>query len=81
MSLDALISVDTATAHLAGALGVPCHMPVAFNPDWRWLLDRRDSPWYASLTLHRQQHAHDWEPALTSIAADLRAEFEERANG
>ena len=81
MALDALVSVDTAAAHLAGALGVCCHMLLPFSPDWRWRLACRDSPWYASLTLHRQQCANIWDPAVTAAAAALCAQFKAQPNG
>ena len=52
--LDRLIAVDTASVHLAGALGRPVWTLLAFTPDWRWLLDRSDSPWYPTMRLFRQ---------------------------
>jgi ADP-heptose:LPS heptosyltransferase len=65
--------VDTSLAHLAGALGRPVDVLLPFAPDWRWLLGRRDSPWYASATLHRQDAPGDWSAALASLARDLSA--------
>ncbi len=62
--LDLLISVDTATAHLAGALGRPAWILLSFVPDWRWLVDRKDSPWYPSLRLFRQPHRLGWPDCL-----------------
>src|SRR5205085_11428292 len=53
-SLDLVITSDTATAHLAGALGVPVWVALPFAPDWRWLEDRADSPWYPTMRLFRQ---------------------------
>ncbi|WP_306590691.1 tetratricopeptide repeat protein [Geothrix sp. 21YS21S-4] len=71
--LDLLITVDTAAAHLAGALGVPTFLLLPFCPDWRWLLDRDDSPWYPSLRLYRQAFPGEWEPVLQQVAAELQA--------
>ncbi len=62
--LDLVISVDTAVAHLAGALGVRVWTLLAFASDWRWLLDRTDSPWYPTMRLFRQRTAGDWEEPL-----------------
>ncbi len=72
-SLDLVIAIDTAVAHLAGALGRPCWIMLPAIPDWRWLLERNDSPWYPSTTLFRQQTAGDWAPVLQDIQAELRA--------
>ncbi len=57
MNLDLVITSDTAVPHLAGALGVPVWMPVSALPEWRWLLDREDSPWYPTMRLFRQRTA------------------------
>lgn len=73
MHLDLLIAVDTAIVHLAGALGRPCWLLLPYAPDWRWLLDRADSPWYASLRLFRQPRPCDWETTVATVAACLRA--------
>jgi tetratricopeptide (TPR) repeat protein len=70
---DRVACVDTSLAHLAGALGRPVDVLLPFAPDWRWLLGRRDSPWYASATLHRQEAAGDWSAALESLGACLAA--------
>ncbi|MGA3066101.1 MAG: tetratricopeptide repeat protein [Tepidisphaeraceae bacterium] len=72
-NLDLVISVDTAAAHLAGALGKPVWMLVRFDPDWRWLLDRNDSPWYPTLRLFRQHQSGDWEEPIREIAQALAA--------
>ncbi len=72
-SLDVIVSVDTSVVHLAGALGRPVWILLPFNPDWRWLLNRADSPWYASAILYRQQGPSDWASALSRIATDLAA--------
>jgi hypothetical protein len=70
-NLDLVISVDTATAHLAAAMGKPTWILNRFDSDWRWLLGRDDSPWYRSVTLYRQDESQDWEPVLRRVAADL----------
>ena len=56
-NLDLVIACDTAVAHLAGALGVAVWVALPFVPDWRWLLDRSDSPWYPTMRLFRQKNA------------------------
>lgn len=78
--LDLLITVDTALAHLAGALGRPVWVALPFVPDWRWLLDRDDSPWYPTMRLFRQTSPGDWEGTFARIAQELaqlsaRAEY------
>ena len=69
--MDQVISVDTSVAHLSGALGRPTHVLLPPSPDWRWLQDRADSPWYASVTLHRQARGQGWEPTLRQLGATL----------
>jgi ADP-heptose:LPS heptosyltransferase len=59
--MDLVITIDNSTAHLAGALGVPVWVLVPFAPDWRWLLDREDSPWYPTMRLFRQPKIGDWQ--------------------
>lgn len=71
--MDVVISVDTSAAHLAGALGKPLWMLIPFVPDWRWMLERRDSPWYPTATLYRQPQQGDWVSALQQMRADLEA--------
>ena len=71
--LDLLITVDTSVAHLAGALGVPTLVLVPFVPDWRWMIDRSDTPWYRSVTLLRQSTIFDWCPVLAAARAHVDA--------
>lgn len=70
--LDLVISADTSVAHLAGSLGAPVWMLTPFAPDWRWLLEREDSPWYPSMRLFRQKIADDWGSVFDSVAVALR---------
>ena len=70
--LDLVISVDTAVAHLAGAMGEPVWVLSRFDNCWRWLMEREDSPWYPTLRLYRQAEPYAWGPVLERLAADLR---------
>jgi ADP-heptose:LPS heptosyltransferase len=70
--LDLVISSDTAVAHLAGALGRPVWVLLARNSDWRWLIDRPDSPWYPTMRLFRQWTLGDWVPVFEHVVASLR---------
>ena len=70
-NLDLIITSDTSIAHLAGALGYPTWVALKYVPDWRWLLDREDSPWYPSLRLFRQAAPGDWEGVLRRAAGEL----------
>ena len=69
--MDVVISVDTSVAHLASALGKETWVLLPYAPDWRWLLDRKDSPWYQSVRLYRQDEQRNWNNVLISVAADL----------
>ncbi len=71
-ALDLVITVDTAVAHLAGALARPAWVLLAHAPDWRWLLGRDDSPWYPTLRLFRQPRPGDWEKAILDLTASLK---------
>ncbi len=71
-SLDLVLAVDTAVVHLAGALGVQAWVLVPEPADWRWLLNRTDSPWYPSLRLFRQTRPTEWGPVLSEAAQALR---------
>jgi ADP-heptose:LPS heptosyltransferase len=72
-NLDLVISVDTSVAHLAGAMGKPAWTLLQRVPDWRWLMDREDSPWYPTMRLFRQSTAGDWKPVLIAVATALGA--------
>ena len=67
--LDLVIAVDTALAHLAGALAVPVWVPLPVAPDWRWLLEREDSPWYTTMRLFRQRQRGDWQEVFARVAS------------
>ena len=69
--LDLIITCDTALAHLAGALGRPTWIAIKRVPDWRWLLDRADCPWYPSVRLFRQTHRGDWRGVFDAMQAEL----------
>lgn len=73
--LDLVISIDTAVAHLAGALGKSTWVMLPFAPDWRWLLERSDSPWYPSMRLFRQESPGEWGSVIKNISADLSQKF------
>jgi len=70
-NLDLVISTCTSVPHLSGAMGVPTWVLLAHTPDWRWLLNRDDSPWYRSVKLYRQGADWDWDPVLKKVHADL----------
>ncbi|MEC4986491.1 MAG: tetratricopeptide repeat protein, partial [Oscillatoria sp. PMC 1076.18] len=70
--LDLVITIDTAVAHLAGALGKPVWTILSHAPDWRWLLDRQDSPWYPTMRLFRQEQPGDWQGVFTQIKQELQ---------
>lgn len=69
--VDLVISVDTSITHLSAALGKPTWILLPFSPDWRWLLDREDSPWYPSAKLYRQENTGNWHGILTRLNRDL----------
>jgi tetratricopeptide (TPR) repeat protein len=70
--VDLVISSDTAVVHLAGALGRPVWMLLEYVPDWRWMIDREDSPWYPTARLFRQRRAGDWEGVVASVSDELQ---------
>jgi hypothetical protein len=71
-AMDLVISIDNSTVHMAGALNVPVWVMLPIVPDWRWMLNRTDSPWYSSVRLFRQTDAGDWLPVLAAIADELK---------
>ena len=71
--LDLVVSADTSVAHLAAAMGKPVWVLLAFSADWRWLLDRDDSPWYPTARLFRQSQRGDWSNVLENVSRELRA--------
>jgi tetratricopeptide (TPR) repeat protein len=70
-ALDLVISVDTAAAHLAGALGQPVWLLNRFDTDWRWMTDRADSPWYPTMRIFRQPRRGDWDSVISQVCAEL----------
>jgi hypothetical protein len=69
--VELVITVDTMIAHLAGALNKPVWVALKHEADWRWMSERKDSPWYPSMRLYRQQTPRDWAPVIAAIATDL----------
>jgi hypothetical protein len=77
-NLDLVISVDTSVAHLCGALGTSVWLLARYDADWRWLLDRSDSPWYPSMTIFRQSAPGNWDELIAQVVAALHAEINDR---
>ncbi|MHC4559809.1 MAG: glycosyltransferase family 9 protein, partial [Planctomycetota bacterium] len=71
-NLDIVISVDTSVLHLAGAMGKPVWALLPFAPEWRWMLNREDSPWYPTMRLFRQRSWSQWDPVFQQVAEELR---------
>ena len=69
--MDMVLSIDTSMAHLAGALGKPVWIMLPFSADWRWLLDRADTPWYPTARLFRQKQPGDWHGVVAEVARAL----------
>lgn len=78
--LDLVISVDSAPAHLAGALNVPVWILLAYSPDWRWLLGREDTMWYESARLFRQERAFDWSDVIATVVNELKIFAKQKKN-
>ena len=68
---DIVITIDTSVAHLSGALGKPTFILLPYLADWRWMMDREDSPWYPDIRLYRQPRPDDWGSVLKRVQADL----------
>jgi ADP-heptose:LPS heptosyltransferase len=79
--VDLVITVDTALAHLAGALGRPTWVILPFPGDWRWLRDRADSPWYPCLQLFRQSPRRRWDEVFSAVRGALVARLAGRTGG
>jgi uncharacterized protein (TIGR03032 family) len=77
--LDLVISVDTSVVHLAGALGRPVWTLLSYAPDWRWLLERTDTPWYPTMRLFRQQEPGNWQSAIAKVVDQLRVFSQSRS--
>ena len=70
--VDLVVSVDTSVVHLAGAMARPVFVLLPFQPDWRWLLARDDSPWYPTARLFRQPQPGDWDGVIAAVAGELK---------
>ncbi|MCF2972590.1 tetratricopeptide repeat protein [Synechococcus sp. Nb3U1] len=77
--LDLIITVDTSVGHLAGALGKPVWLLLSYSPDWRWLRERKDSPWYPTHQLYRQPSMGDWQSLFQELSQSLTNHVEQRA--
>jgi hypothetical protein len=76
-NLDLVIAVETGVAHLAGAMGIPVWALLHFVPDWRWLMNRENSPWYPTMRLFRQSVAGDWDGVIRNVAKALTRQAQE----
>jgi hypothetical protein len=76
-NLDLVITIDTAVAHLAGAMGKPAWTLIPFIPDFRWMLERTDTPWYPTMRLYRQKVSGDWSDPIARLKADLQQKVSE----
>jgi tetratricopeptide (TPR) repeat protein len=74
--MDLVISIDTSVVHVAGALGKPVWILLLWVAEWRWLMDRTDSPWYPTATLFRQQAADDWASVIGEVSTRLQSDFD-----
>jgi ADP-heptose:LPS heptosyltransferase len=72
-NLDLVITCDTAIGHVAGSLGIPVWLGLSFVSDWRWLLDRPDTPWYPTMRLFRQKELGKWDDIFANMARELES--------
>ena len=79
--VDLVITVDTALAHLAGAVGRPVWTLLAYAPDWRWMLGRDDTPWYPTMRLFRQPAPNDWGSVFREVRRELEARLAQPGGG
>ena len=70
-NLDLIVTVDTSTAHLAGAMGKPIWILNQFDSDWRYLLERTDCPWYPTAKIYRQMHPNNWDDVIERVRQNL----------
>jgi len=70
-----VISVDNSTVHMAGALGKPVWTLLPYVPEWRWMLDREDSPWYPTMRLFRQPSSGDWGSVIKRVAEEIKKTY------
>jgi hypothetical protein len=70
-ALDLVVTIDTSIAHLAGGLARPVWMVMPYWGDWRWMIDRTDSPWYPTMRIFRQKQPGEWQPVFTEVASAL----------
>ena len=73
MSLDLVITVDTSIAHLAGSMGCKVWVVLQYIPDWRWMLDKKFTPWYPSMKLFRQSKPNDWGNPFKQIEKEIKS--------
>lgn len=78
-AMDLLITIDSMPAHMAGALGIPVWTLLPDDPDWRWMLDREDSPWYPTMRLFRPHRAGDWDDVIERVGERLTTFIQDRA--
>jgi ADP-heptose:LPS heptosyltransferase len=75
-----VITVDSMIAHLAGSANIPTYILHAYSPDWRWLIDRKDSPWYPSITNIRQKQLRDWHSVFDQLDQEIKSVFDSKIN-
>ncbi len=78
-NLDLVITVDTSMGHLAGAMARPVWIMVPKAADWRWMLEREDTPWYPTARLFRQAKPGEWDPVLSRVIAALSGELQQQS--